>query len=177
MTETVQTVVGADKGCGGLVGKTVVVIGGSAGIGFETARRACLAGAEVVLTGRDTHRLQDAARRVEAASTASFDATEPADLQKFFDGLAKPIDHLMVTAGGSYYAALSELDFALVRAALDEHLVLPLRVARHAAGVVRPGGTVLYMTGTDARRPSVGSSIAAIFATALPAPSRTWRWR
>jgi Zn-dependent alcohol dehydrogenase len=36
-----------------LAGQTVVVIGGSAGIGLETARRARAEGAEVILTGRD----------------------------------------------------------------------------------------------------------------------------
>ncbi len=35
-----------------LLGQTVVVIGGSAGIGLETARRAREAGAEVILTAR-----------------------------------------------------------------------------------------------------------------------------
>jgi NAD(P)-dependent dehydrogenase (short-subunit alcohol dehydrogenase family) len=35
-----------------LLGQTVVVIGGSAGIGFETARRARAEGAKVILTGR-----------------------------------------------------------------------------------------------------------------------------
>ena len=44
-----------------LLGQTVVVIGGSAGIGLETARRARAEGAEVVLTARDPERLERAA--------------------------------------------------------------------------------------------------------------------
>ena len=44
-----------------LVGQTVVVIGGSSGIGLETARLARARGAEVVLTARDPDRLRDAA--------------------------------------------------------------------------------------------------------------------
>ena len=38
-----------------LAGQTVIVIGGSAGIGFETARRARAEGADVILTGRNAH--------------------------------------------------------------------------------------------------------------------------
>jgi NAD(P)-dependent dehydrogenase (short-subunit alcohol dehydrogenase family) len=53
-----------------LLGQTVVVIGGSAGIGFETARRARADGAKVILTGRNAERLQPAAREVDALSTA-----------------------------------------------------------------------------------------------------------
>ena len=40
-----------------LLGQTVVVVGGSAGIGFETARRARAEGAKVILTGRNAERL------------------------------------------------------------------------------------------------------------------------
>ena len=42
-----------------LAGQTVVVIGGSAGIGFETARRATVEGARVIVTGRNADRLSD----------------------------------------------------------------------------------------------------------------------
>jgi short-subunit dehydrogenase involved in D-alanine esterification of teichoic acids len=41
----------------GLLGQTVVLIGGSAGIGLETARRARSEGADVILTGRNPERL------------------------------------------------------------------------------------------------------------------------
>ena len=75
----------------------------------------------------------------------------------------------MVTAGGQYYARLADLDFTKARRALDEHLWLTLHVARDAAGKVRPGGTLVFMTGTGARRPAVGVMIAAIESAALPA--------
>ncbi len=169
MTASTGTITGQPTGQADLLGQTVVVIGGSAGIGFETARRASLEGAKVVITGRNPKRLQDAAGRVNAVSTAAFDATDPARLQEFFDDLARPVDHVMVTAGGSYYAPLADLDFAQVHRAFEEHIVLPMRVARDVIGAVRPGGTVLYMTGTAARRPGVGLSVAAVLAAALPA--------
>ena len=35
-----------------------------------------------------------------------------------------------------------------------------LGVARHAAGKVQPGGTLLFMGGTGARRPAVGLRLA-----------------
>ncbi len=56
-----------------LLGQTVVVIGGSAGIGLETARRARAEGAKVILTGRDPERLQRAASELDALSTAAFE--------------------------------------------------------------------------------------------------------
>src|SRR4029434_8812963 len=82
-----------------LLGQTVVVIGGSAGIGLETARRARSEGAEVVLTGRNPDSLEHAADEVEAASTAAFDVGDADALKSFFEDLRTPIDHVMVTAG------------------------------------------------------------------------------
>ena len=82
-----------------LLGQTVVLIGGSSGIGLETARRARAEGADVVLTGRDPERLRRAATTVGARGHAAFDATDSARLDAFFRSLPTPVDHIMVTAG------------------------------------------------------------------------------
>ena len=152
-----------------LSNQTVLVIGGSSGIGLETARRARAEGADVILTGRDPGRLRAAADELRALSTAAFDVMDPAALERFFQDLPRPVNHVMVTAGGQYYAPLPEMDFARARRTLDEHLLLPLQVGRNAVGVVRPGGTLLFMTGTGGRRPGLGNAIAAVQAAALPA--------
>ena len=81
-----------------LAGQTVVLIGGSSGIGLETARRARAEGAEVILTGRNLGRLTQAGDEVGARRTAAFDATDAAALKQFFKDLPGPIDHVMVTA-------------------------------------------------------------------------------
>lgn len=123
-----------------LLGQTVVVIGGSAGIGLETARRAHAEGARLVLTGRNAERLQLAAGELEALSIAAFDATDPAPLARFFGDLPATIDHVMVTAGQPHYGRLLDMDFEQARRALDMHLLLMLQVTRKAAHKVRPGG-------------------------------------
>src|SRR5690242_9053286 len=138
-----------------LLGQTVVVIGGSAGIGLETARRAGAEGAKVILTGRNAERLQRSASEVGAVSTATFDANDPAPLEQFFDGLPA-IHHVMVTAGEPHYGRMLEMEFEEARRSIDTHLLLMLMVARYAAPKVRPGGTLLFMGGTGARRPGIG---------------------
>lgn len=152
-----------------LLGQTVVVIGGSAGIGLETARRARAEGADVVLTGRDPERLQHAAGQVGALSTAAFDARDDAALATFFDGLAAPIDHVMVTAGRPYYAPLAEMDFDEARRAFAAAPMTMLGVARHASGKVRPGGALLFMSGTGGRHTGVGLGVISAVTAALPA--------
>ncbi len=165
-TETTTVSVGRQPE---LLGQTVVLIGGSAGIGLETARRARTEGADVVLTGRDPERLNRAAIDVEARSTSAFDANDPAALERFFEDLPGPIDHVLVTAGGPHYGPLLEMDSAQVRDALSDHVVLALEVARHATSKIRPGGTLLLMGGTGGRRVGHGLGIASA-ATAALAP-------
>jgi NAD(P)-dependent dehydrogenase (short-subunit alcohol dehydrogenase family) len=152
-----------------LRGHAVVVIGGSAGIGLETARRARAEGADVILTARDPDRLRRAATELGAVSTATFDADDSAALEDFFAHLEGPIDHVMVTAGGPYYAPLAEMDFDAARRALQQHPMLMVGVARHAAGKVRRGGTLLFMGGTGARRPAAGVGLSSAMTAALPA--------
>jgi NAD(P)-dependent dehydrogenase (short-subunit alcohol dehydrogenase family) len=152
-----------------LPGQTVVVIGGSAGIGLETARRARSEGAGVILTGRNPDRLKRAAAELGALSTAAFDATDPAALDRFFAGLPGQIDHVMVTGPGPYYAPLADLDRERAHHDWDDHQWLAIAVAQHAVGRVRPGGTLLFMAGTGGRRPAPGQSLMSAASAALPA--------
>jgi NAD(P)-dependent dehydrogenase (short-subunit alcohol dehydrogenase family) len=152
-----------------LLGQTVVVIGGSSGIGLETARRARAEGAKLILTGRNTERLQLASDEVEALSIASFDVDDPAALARFFGDLPGTIDHVMVTAGQPHYGRLLDTDFEQARRGFDTHLMLMLEVARNAAAKVRPGGTLLFMGGTGGRRLRIGSGIVSTVTAALPA--------
>jgi NAD(P)-dependent dehydrogenase (short-subunit alcohol dehydrogenase family) len=151
-----------------VAGQTVVVIGGSSGMGLETARRARSEGAGVILAGRNPDRLERAAAELSALSSAAFDATDPAALDRFFGSMPGPIDHVMVTAGGPYYAPLAELDRDRAHRDFDEHLWLAVAVAQHAVGRVRPGGTLLFVSGTAGARGS-GLSLMAAATAALPA--------
>jgi NAD(P)-dependent dehydrogenase (short-subunit alcohol dehydrogenase family) len=151
-----------------LAGQTVVLIGGSAGMGLETARHARAEGAEVILTGRDPERLSQAAAEVGAQRTAAFDATDAAALTSFFSGVPAPIDHVMVTAGAPRYGPLLEMDSAAVSDALSGHVVVALEVARNAVGKMRPGGTLLFVGGTGGRRVGHGLGIASAATAAMP---------
>jgi NAD(P)-dependent dehydrogenase (short-subunit alcohol dehydrogenase family) len=151
-----------------LAGQTVILIGGSAGIGLETARRSRAEGADVILTGRNPDRLKQAALDVGAQRTAAFDANDAASLKTFFRDLPGPIDHVLVTAGGPSYGPLLGMDSEQVRLAISDHVVQALEVARNAAGKMRPGGTLLLMGGTGGRRIGHGLGIASAATAALP---------
>src|SRR5690242_17673803 len=152
-----------------LAGQTVVVIGGSAGIGLETARLARAEGAKLILAARNPERLQSVASELGALRTAAFDATDFERLGQFFGELPTPIDHVLVTGPGPYYAPLAEFDFEKARRDIEAHVLLRLEVARNAAGKIRPGGTLLFMGGTGGRRAAVGFALISALTAAGPA--------
>jgi NAD(P)-dependent dehydrogenase (short-subunit alcohol dehydrogenase family) len=148
--------------------QTVVVIGGSAGIGLETGRLAHAEGAHVVLTGRNADRLEEAGREIGAELTAAFDAYDDTAMQGFFDGLPTPVDHVLVTAGGPTYGPMMKLEPDAVREAVSDHIVLGQSVARHAVGKMRASGTLIFMGGTGGRRVSRDLGLASAATAALP---------
>ena len=154
-----------------LTGQTLVVIGGSSGIGYETARRARNEGADVIITARDPDRLRSAGLEL-GATTAAFDALDFDRLDRFFAELPAPIDHLLLTGPGPYYASLAEFDFDRARRDIEAHMLLPLQIAKHAPGKVRPGGTLIFMGGTGGRRTSPGFGLIGALTNGLPAMAR-----
>jgi NAD(P)-dependent dehydrogenase (short-subunit alcohol dehydrogenase family) len=154
-----------------LLGQTVLVIGGSSGIGLETARLARTKGADVILTARDPDRLHRVGLELKA-SIAAFDATDFDRLGRFFDALPTPVDHLLITGPGPSSAPLAAFDLDAARRDLEARLLLPLQVARHAPGTVRPGGTLLFMSGTIGRGPAPGRSLSSALTAALPAMTK-----
>jgi NAD(P)-dependent dehydrogenase (short-subunit alcohol dehydrogenase family) len=156
---------------GKLAEQSVVVIGGSMGIGLETARLARAEGAKVILTARNMDRLQRVGQEL-GASVSAFDATDFDRLRKFFDDLPTPIDHVLVTGPGPYYAPLAEFDLEKARRDVENHIWLPIQVARNAVGKVRAGGTLLFMGGTGGRSIAPGYALISALTAALPAMTR-----
>jgi NAD(P)-dependent dehydrogenase (short-subunit alcohol dehydrogenase family) len=165
-TET-QAITGEPR----LVGQTVVVIGGSAGIGLETARLARKLGADVIVTALDEDRLRSVGEEL-GARTSAFDATDRSQLERFFAALPAPVDQLLFTGPGPYYAPLADFDFERGRRDVDVHLFLPMRIAREAVGKVRAGGTLLFMGGTGGRTTAPGFTLISAMTAAMPALTR-----
>jgi NAD(P)-dependent dehydrogenase (short-subunit alcohol dehydrogenase family) len=147
-------------------GQTLLVIGGSSGIGLETARLGRQEGARVIITARDPERVHRAGIQL-GASIAAFDATDFERLGRFFDELPKPVDHVLVTGPGPREGPLGSHDVDAIRADLDAHLVLPLQVARAAGAAVHPTGTLIFLGCIDTDRSPAGRTLISAMTAAL----------
>jgi NAD(P)-dependent dehydrogenase (short-subunit alcohol dehydrogenase family) len=146
-------------GNGELTGQTVLVIGGSSGIGLETARRAREEGADVILTARAVDRLHRVGLEL-GASIAAFDAADLDRVIGFFHDLPGPIDHVVVSGPGPCFALPADRYPYAPRRDDGALFSLPEQVARSAASDLRPGGTVLFL-GTTGGPASPGFSLTA----------------
>jgi len=151
-----------------LRGQTLVVIGGTSGIGLEVARQGRAEGADVVIVARNAARLEQVAREIDVKRSEAFDANDPARLRAFFRSLPAPVGHVMVTAGTPHYAAPLDTTREQAIQGITEHLVMAIEVARASVGRVQPSGSLTFMGGTGARRPRAGLGIVATATVGFP---------
>jgi NAD(P)-dependent dehydrogenase (short-subunit alcohol dehydrogenase family) len=85
-------------------GKRVVIIGGSSGIGLETAQLTLAQGAAVTIAGRSEDRLRQAAASLSLPAepgrlrSVVADVTDEASVEALFAGETR-VDHVFVPAG------------------------------------------------------------------------------
>ena len=125
-----------------LTGRTALITGSSAGIGFALARGLAGAGARIVLNARNADKLEAAAAtlRGEGADivTASFDVTSGEAVKEAVERIERavgPIDILINNAGMQRRAPLDEFEEAhwheLMKTNLDSVFLVGQAVARH----------------------------------------------
>jgi NAD(P)-dependent dehydrogenase (short-subunit alcohol dehydrogenase family) len=85
------------------------------------------------------------------------------------DQLPDPIDHILVTGPGPYYAPLADMDFDAARRDIDLRIIGTLAVARFGGDRMRDGGTLIFMGGTGGRQAGVGLTLLSALSAALPA--------
>ena len=94
-----------------LAGKRALVTGSSQGIGLALAKGLAAAGAEVILNGRDTGKLDAAANSIPKAQALPFDVTNHDEARAAIDGFETsngPIHILFNNAGMQHRTALED---------------------------------------------------------------------
>jgi NAD(P)-dependent dehydrogenase (short-subunit alcohol dehydrogenase family) len=150
-------------------GKTIVIIGGSSGIGLAIARRCLEDRYRVVIAGRSMSRLEEAQARLgspEQLAVVRADITSRADLAALF-GTAGAVAHLVVTAADMRYGPLGALTEDNMMQAVRSKVVGPLLAAQAAVPWMTDGGSITYTSGIAAYRPAPGGTLPATVNGAL----------
>jgi NAD(P)-dependent dehydrogenase (short-subunit alcohol dehydrogenase family) len=150
-----------------LMGKTVLVVGGSSGIGLGVAACALESGAELVVVSRSPKKLQSAERALAARGrvrTLAADMTQEAEIARVFAEVGA-FDHLVSTAGTPPPGdPIDRTDIDVVRRFVDDKLLGAVLLAKHAVRTLRAGGSMTFTSGINKDRPPVvgGSVVCAI---------------
>jgi NAD(P)-dependent dehydrogenase (short-subunit alcohol dehydrogenase family) len=152
---------------------TVVVIGGSSGMGLAVARRCLADGAKVVIAGRSAARLEAASEQLARLLPASAggsndrlaaivaDIGDRAQLSRLFEETGK-LSHLVVTAADLPYGPVGTLTEDDMMRAVKSKVTGPLQAAQLAAQRISGPGSITFTSGIAAYRPIPGGTLGAI---------------
>lgn len=156
-----------------MTGPGVVVLGGTAGVGLETARQFAETGARVILLGRNRQRGADACEAVAGAGFVQVDASDPADAVRAERECRErlgDIDVLVSTTGPSAPPRLLHtIDIADMARLINEIILPPLHLMQAALPAMRARGDgAVIIVASDAAKVAtpgetlIGAAMAAI---------------
>ena len=152
---------------------TIVIIGGSSGIGLAVARRSLDDGATVVIAGRSQQRLDAARADVDRTgppagrlSAYPVDIGDPAQVARLFERVGT-LSHLVVTAADLPYGPVVSLSEDSMVRAVRSKILGPLFAAQQAAPRITKPGSITFTSGIAASRPAPGGALAATVNGAL----------
>jgi uncharacterized oxidoreductase len=153
---------------------TILITGGSAGIGFETAKAFLEKGNEVIITGRDAKRLEQAATKLPGVHTLVSDVSSEAAVDELVQTIRTKFPRLNVLINNAGYAALhtltvgqetwkeaeKEMDTNYISVVRLTEKLLPVLHQQPAAAVVNVSSIVAYAPGL--KTPTYSASKAAL---------------
>lgn len=150
--------------------QTIIVVGGSSGIGLGIAQATLAKGARIVIVGRSQERLERVAVELADKSrvqTVAADVTGEDDVRHLFEAVGH-FDHLVVTAASNLvYQPIRELDLDGARRTIDAKLIAALLLAKHAAAHIDEHGSITFTAGIAAERPMPTAAVVAAVNGAL----------
>ena len=142
-----------------LVGKRVLVVGGSSGIGLGAAEAAAALGAALTICSRSEQKVEAALAQLGGQTEgAVLDAADEGAVSAFFKTKA-PFDHIVVSAAQVKMAPIRELPLEQAYASMNSKFWGAYHIARAAA--ISPGGSLTLVSGFMSMRPRSGAAILA----------------
>ncbi|MBX7535173.1 SDR family oxidoreductase [Qipengyuania sp. GH1] len=155
-----------------LTGRSVLVIGGTSGIGLSVALQAQAEGAQVTILGSDEARARQVASDHGFAGWRAADVGQPEAMIKALADVEK-VDHLVMLAGSFVMGGVLETDIDALRGVFDQRLWAAIHVLRALGDRLAPDASITLTSGALADRPNAhGTAIMAAACAALESLAR-----
>jgi NAD(P)-dependent dehydrogenase (short-subunit alcohol dehydrogenase family) len=156
-----------------LSGASVLVIGGSSGIGLSVAELALAAGASVTIAARDQAKLDQAAKQLgNSVAMHRVDISSDASVAALFEKVGR-VQHLAITGPAPGFGPFRDLSLEQVRADFDAKFWGQYRAVQHAMKHGLPDdGSVTLMSGAYSARPVAGATTLAAIQAGLEGLAR-----
>ena len=157
--------------------KTVLITGGSSGIGLAAAKAFAAEGARVVMTGRDPAALEQA-RAAVASNAVSIvnDASSMVDARTLAATLAAAnlrLDAAFINAGAAKFAAFPDVDETLWDEIFNTNIKGPYFQIQALLPLLNPGASIVINGSINARIDMPNTSVYAASKAALISLART----
>jgi NAD(P)-dependent dehydrogenase (short-subunit alcohol dehydrogenase family) len=155
-----------------LDGKTVVIFGGSSGIGLSAAIQAKTAGANVIVVGRNATSAEKAAAQHGFDGGAVSDVSRAPAVEAALHDIPQ-VDHLVLLAGTFVAGKVREAEITYLHGAFDERIWAAIHAVRALGDRLSPDGSVTLISGALADRPNAyGTAVLAAASAAMEALAR-----
>lgn len=156
-----------------LAGKTVLLVGGTSGMGFALARKSAALGAHVHIVGRSAARLLEAKAAIDGNVTIHVaDLREESDVINLARVVSR-IDHLVTTAADNSFKPFADLTNDDISGMLATKLWGAVYLIRHFRERISAGGSITLFGGAAAFKASPGASIVAALNASMDGLART----
>ena len=156
-----------------LAGKSVIILGGSSGIGFATAKAAAAEGANVVIVSTNQGRIDTALEELPQGSKGyAVDLSYEQNIRVFFNQ-AGSFDHLVYTAGENIsMSMIGDTDLEKGKDFFTIRFWGVFAAIKYGKDHINEGGSINLMSGNFGQRPSKGYSLGATICGAMDAFTR-----
>ena len=157
---------------GNLQDRTVLIFGGTSGIGLAAARQARAAGASVIVVGFDAAGAERVAAEHGFAGWRAADVTKPDTITAALADIAQ-VDHLVLLAGTFVAGKVLEAEVDHLRRAFEERIWAAIHTLRALGERLAPEASVTFISGALADRPTAqGTAVLAAASAAMEALAR-----